>query len=150
LGFCYVYEPRHACLNRPTLIHRSGGRASSARDPDSRTIKISRRLSSCLHELALVEMQDALGSLSRARVVRDHKDGLIQALAELPDQVEDFLGGACIQVAGWLVRHDQRRIRYDGPGDADTLLLAAGKLPGAMLEPIGEPNQIQGRRNLSA
>src|SRR5207248_7437241 len=60
------------------------------------------RLAFAFDELSLVELQDALGTLGRAGIVRHHENGLVHALAQLPHQVEDFLGGAGIQIAGWL------------------------------------------------
>src|SRR6516162_4330491 len=78
------------------------------------------------HELAFLQVQDALCPLGRARIVRHQNDGFLQGLLQFDEQVQDFLGGAGIEVAGRLVGDDQDRVGDDGAGNADALLLAAG------------------------
>ena len=58
-------------------------------------------------------------------------------------QVEDFVGGLRVEVAGRLVGDDQRRVGDDRPGDADALLLAAGELPRPVRRcgPTGRPGR---------
>ena len=55
-----------------------------------------------------------------------------------------------IQVARRLVRHQQRRISRDRPGDRNALLLTAGKLPRIVIGPVAQPNQLQGRLDMLA
>ena len=43
------------------------------------------------------------------------------------EQLHHFGGELGIEIAGGLVRHQQRRLRHHGPRDADALLLTAGK-----------------------
>ena len=88
-------------------------------------------------------MQDAVGPGGGAGVVRDQDDRLVQAGAQLAQQVENLLGAFGVEVAGRFVGDDQRRIGDDRPGDADALLLAAGKLAGAMPRSIRQADQVQ-------
>ena len=103
-----------------------------------------------LDQLALVEVQHAVGAAGGPRIVRDQQDRLAERPAKLRQQVEDFVGGMGVQVAGGLVGHDERGVGDDGPGDAHTLLLAAGELARAMIHAVGEADQFQGREHLAA
>ena len=57
----------------------------------------------------------------------DHHDGGA-VFVELPEELEDAVGGFAVQVAGGLVREDDLRAVEQGAGDGDALLLAAGEL----------------------
>src|SRR5262245_53847595 len=97
-----------------------------------------------VHQPSLVEALDAVGPLSGAGVVSDEEDCLRERAAELFEEVENLLGGFCIEVAGWLVGDDKSRIRHESPGDANALLLAAGELPGSVVHPILQADERQG------
>ena len=77
------------------------------------------------HQLALFEVQGALGPLGGARVVRDHHDGLAVVAVERLQQIEDLIARLAIEIAGRLVGEQERRIGNDRAGDADALFLAA-------------------------
>jgi hypothetical protein len=64
------------------------------------------------------------------RVVGDHHDGLPVLAVEALQQVEDFVAGLAVEIAGRLVAEQQRGVGDQGPRDADALLLPARKLPG--------------------
>ena len=73
-----------------------------------------------------------------ARVVGDHDHGLLVFVDRPADLVQQLGRRPGVQAAGGLVREDQV-----GPGDqrprrGDPLLLAAGKLAGAMTETVGD------------
>ena len=53
-------------------------------------------------------------------------------------QKEHIFTGSAVQVSGGLVGQDDFRLREQGPGDGDTLLLAAGEVVGEVLELILE------------
>ena len=89
-----------------------------------------------LDELSLLQVDDALTALGGAGIVRHQQDRLVQPPAQLPHQIEDFFGRTRIQVARRFVGDDERGVRHDGAGDADTLLLTAGKLPRAMAQTV--------------
>ena len=54
-----------------------------------------------------------------------------------------------IEVARGLVAHQKRRAVHDGARDGNTLLLATGKLVGALVELVLQANQAQNLGNLS-
>ena len=94
-------------------------------------------------------MQHAPGALGRARIVGHQQNRLVQRLLQFVEQVQDFLGGPGVQVAGGLVGDNQRRVGDNRPRDADALLLAAGKLARPMSHAIRQANQLQDRHHLA-
>ena len=61
-------------------------------------------------------------------------NGLLQS-AEDP---VDLVAGLGVELAGRLVGQDEERLLDQGPGDRHALLLAAGELVGAVVEPVAE------------
>ena len=53
-------------------------------------------------------------------------------------EVQDLTGRAAVEIAGRLVRQQQRRLGDQGPGDRDALLLAAGQLGRIAVGLLGE------------
>jgi hypothetical protein len=96
-----------------------------------------------VHKPAFLQMQEPLGALGGMRVVRHHNDGFVQVLAQHSEQVENLRRRLRVEVAGRFVGDDQRRVGDDRPGDADPLLLAAGQLPGAVGEAVGEADEVE-------
>src|SRR3990170_4202668 len=78
-------------------------------------------------------------------VVRDDDDG--ELLGQLPDKVLNLERGDGVQGGARLVHQDDVRLDGEGPGDAETLLLAAGERQAGLLEivlhlvPEGGPAQ---------
>ena len=80
-----------------------------------------------LFDLAVADVDDAVSVHGDIVLVRDQYDGvalLVQAL----EQRHDFVAGRGIEVAGRLVRQQDRRIVHQRAGDGDALPLTAGKL----------------------
>ena len=63
-------------------------------------------------------------------------------------QVEDLVARLAVEISGRLVTEQQRRVGDDGPGDADSLLLAAGELSRVVLRAVGEAHDGQRRRHV--
>jgi hypothetical protein len=84
-----------------------------------------------------------LARLRRAWIVGDHDDGLAVLFVQRLQQVEDFVAGLAIQVAGGFVAEQQRGIGDDGARDADALLLAARQLARLVFHAIAEADQRQ-------
>ena len=55
-----------------------------------------------------------------------------------------FGSGLGVQVARWLVGHDDGRLGRHGPGDGHPLLLAAGQLHRPVMHPLSQPHFLQG------
>ena len=67
-----------------------------------------------------------------------------QTLAiQIPEEIEDHLRGCRVQVASGLICQDDSRIIDQGPAYGHALHLAARKLPGQMIAPVGEPHHLQ-------
>jgi hypothetical protein len=70
--------------------------------------------------------------------VRDHDQRLAVVLDRLAEQRKDLAACPRVEVAGRLVREDDRRVGDQCPGDGDALLLTTGELGGPVLPPVGE------------
>ena len=67
----------------------------------------------------------------------DHEHGHA-LLGQLPHDGEDFAGQLRVQRRGRLVEVDDLRVGGKGAGDGDALLLAARKLAGVVVRPVGQ------------
>ena len=66
------------------------------------------------------------------------------ALGMLGEQeVDDLLAGGLIEIAGRLVRDENRRIGRQRAGQRDALLLAARELRRIVMQPLAEPDGCQ-------
>ena len=75
----------------------------------------------------------------------DHQQGCAGFAPPLEQQLDNIVPGCDIEIAGRLVGEDQRRARGNGAGDGNTLLLAARKLGGIMIEPVAKADCFQFR-----
>src|SRR5262249_5991163 len=83
---------------------------------------------SCLtasHEYAFVEVERMARTFGRMRVVCHHDDRLSVLVIKRVQQIQDLVACFTIEIAGWLVTEEQRRIGHDRPCDPDALFLAA-------------------------
>ena len=64
---------------------------------------------------------------------------------QIGQEIEDHLSGPEIQVSGWLVGQQNRRIGDQGTSQRNPLLFAPGQLPGAMPGACCKPNLLQPR-----
>ena len=51
--------------------------------------------------------------------------------------------GLRVQIAGWLIGEQDRRLIHKGSGYGDPLLLASGKLGRLVLHPLSKPHILQ-------
>src|SRR5947209_19262654 len=65
-------------------------------------------------------------------VVRHDDDRLSELLVEATEQIEHLLPGLRVELPGWLVRQEERRVVREGHADGHPLLLAAAQLVGAV------------------
>ncbi len=93
-------------------------------------------------DLAVVEGDAALRERGHLRVVRDHDDGVALAWRSVRRSATMRLVGL-VEVAGGLVGEQDGRVVDEGAGDADALLLAAGKLAGQMLGALAEADFVE-------
>lgn len=80
------------------------------------------------HHKAIAELDDAVAISRihiRMRYLNDRRSAGVQGLEHL----HDLFPLIRVEVAGWLIREDQFRVRDHRPRDADKLLLSAGELP---------------------
>src|ERR1044072_9430835 len=80
------------------------------------------------NDLAVAHLDDAAAHGGGLRVVRDHDDGLVEAVVHLLKHVQDDGGVLAVEVSGRLVGEDDGGRRDDSAGEREALLLAAGKL----------------------
>ena len=76
-------------------------------------------------------------------VVGHHHDGRPAGVEPL-EQGEDLVAGGRVEVAGGLVRQDDRRLAHQGPGDGDALALAARELARPVAAAVPQPDRVDG------
>ena len=80
--------------------------------------------------------------LGDVQLVRHHDDG-DGALIERLEDLDDFVAGAAVQIAGRLVGQEDGRTVDQRAGDGDSLLFAAGKLIGMMIGAAGQADEFE-------
>src|ERR1041385_307464 len=79
------------------------------------------------------------------RIVSDHDDGFAVLFVEGLKQIEDFVTGFAIEIAGRFVAEQQSGIGDDSASDADALLFAPGQRAREMFHPMAEADDAKGR-----
>ena len=90
------------------------------------------------------DLEDAVGLLRHAAVVRDDEERGAQLLVDLAEEVVDRVGVHGVEVAGGLVGEHQRRAVHERAGDGHALLLTARELVGVLLLEALQAEQRQG------
>src|SRR5438552_4645023 len=93
--------------------------------------------------LAVPDVEDAIGDVRNPSVVGDNDDGLLEILVQSLEQIEDFLASLRIEFSCGLVREEQGRIVRQGDRNGDPLLLAAAQLVRPMARTVGEADEIK-------
>ena len=93
-------------------------------------------------DLAVAQSNLALGQSRHLRIVRHHNDRVALTMQIAKKIRNDGLIGG-IEIAGRLIRQQDRRIINKRPRNADTLLLAAREFTGQMLNSIAKTNPFQ-------
>lgn len=75
------------------------------------------------------------------RVVGDQHDSL-PLTVELDEEVQNFLAGSAVEIAGRLVGKEDIRCLYQGASDRDTLPLPSGKFVGPMKGTVRQANAL--------
>src|SRR5712691_3692938 len=94
-------------------------------------------------DLPVLNLEDPMGDVGHAGVVRHDDDRLLELLVEATEQVEDLLPGLRVEFAGRLVRQEERRIVREGDPDGDPLLLAAAQFVGAVARPLRHAHELE-------
>ena len=95
-------------------------------------------------------MQRSARAIRGVRIVGHHDNGFAMVAIQRLEEIEDFISRFAIQVTGGFVAKQKCGIRHNGSGNAYTLFLAAGKLPGIMIRSLGETHNFQGNRGTLA
>jgi len=147
VGFCMFWPIKG--MEMPNLFHAIAGRVrdvlADERVFEPRFDAIPRRthLGQVVGgDLAVTNVDDAPRVLGDVRLVghEDHRDAFLPV--QLLEDRHYLLAGASVEVAGWLVGHDDARVHDECPRYGDTLLLASGELGRAMVYSI---RQADGR-----
>ena len=88
------------------------------------------------------QMQNPAGRLRDRQVMGDLDNG-VSLPVQFLKQTQNFPAGGGIQRAGRLIRQQQRRSAHKSAGNGHTLLLAALKLAGPVLQPVFQPHAGQ-------
>ena len=87
-----------------------------------------------VNDLTVAHMKNAMAVSRRFGIVGDHHDGLAKLLIELAQKREDGFGTLRIQIARRLIGEDDFRLAHDRACERNSLLLAAGKLRGLVVQ----------------
>lgn len=68
--------------------------------------------------------------------------GLLFAI-ESQQEIKNVLAIGAIQVSGWFIGHQNRRLGDESASQRDPLLFAAGELDGVMMSALREPDTLQ-------
>src|SRR5208282_3407025 len=139
--------PRRYLNQRWRLLPRArmGWPQRSRQAPGHRLVRGLRLLLALVAEdLAILEVNDAVGVLGDIVFVADQHDG-VALLVQAVEQGHDLGAGLRVQVAGGLVGQDDGGIVDQRAGDGHTLPLAAGELVGLVHHAVGEIDGLQRR-----
>ena len=135
-------DASHGCgsLAKSRRQERRQVAASVASEPRSIVGRRSRRCAACgaravVDDQAVAHPDDPLGVLGDVVFVGDHDDGLARVV-EPAEHLHDLVAGLGVEVARRLVGEDDVRVVDQRAGDRDALLLAAGELGRAVVEPV--------------
>ena len=100
-----------------------------------------------LHELSVAQHQDPVRPSDGGETVGDHDGGA--PLEQAGERALDLALGVAVDVGGRLVEHQDRRIRDQGPGEAQKLALPEREVRSALIEhrivALGEaPDEVVG------
>ena len=88
-------------------------------------------------------MPDAMGLLRCPWIVGHHNDGLMRFMVESVHQFKDFFSRNPVQVSGWFIGNQDRRVGDDGAGDRNPLLLSPGELTGIVIHSTREVDNLK-------
>ena len=91
----------------------------------------------------ILDVDDLVGAVGHAALVRHHNDGDLLGAVELGEQVHDLHGGLGVEGAGGLVGQQDARLRDERPRDGHTLLLTARQLVGVVRGPVRQTEMLQ-------
>jgi hypothetical protein len=89
----------------------------------------------------VVEVNHAATAMGDAGIVGDQHDGLSGG-DKFIEQLQNLLAGFAVERTGGFIGEEKERFVDQGAGDADALLLAAGKLHGTMIESIFQSDAV--------
>src|SRR3954454_24137579 len=95
-----------------------------------------------LHDFSIHERDPSLRARGDGGIVRDQDDRLV-VRGELFEDGDDVGAGFLIEVAGRLVREDERWIVDQRTGDGDALALATRELFGTMLRALLQADALE-------
>lgn len=83
-------------------------------------------------------MDHAVAALRKRAVVRDENESGSAFDLSGKQQVDHLLSGGLVEIPGWLIGDENRRVRRQRPCQRDPLLLTAGQLRWIMMQPFGK------------
>jgi hypothetical protein len=96
-----------------------------------------------LFDVAVAHAYHAMPITGGFGIVRDHQDGLTQPMVQVAEQGQHGVRVFSIQIAGGFIGQQDSRLIDDGACNGDTLLLAAGKRAGLVIQAALDAEQLQ-------
>ena len=87
----------------------------------------------------ILDPNDTVSKLGNLTVMGNHHEGLVEFCAGNFQKAQHIAAGHTVQIACWLVRQNDSRLRYQSAGDGYTLLLTAGEIAGHIVQLILQP-----------
>ena len=92
-----------------------------------------------------MQMENPVGPGRRFGAVGDHEQILASLARQAIEQRQHALAGFFVEIARRLIGQHQQRVVDQGPGNGDTLLLAAREAVGECLAPIEQTDGVEQR-----
>ena len=88
-------------------------------------------------------MENAVTAAGEAGIVGDGEKSGVVFFGEAEKEVDDFAAGAGVEVAGGFIGEEHAGAVYQGAGDGDALLFAAGELGGQVMDAVAESDVLE-------
>src|SRR5437868_482852 len=95
------------------------------------------------HHQPLVQAPPARHPFGQPRIVGDDDGRDAEAAVEVEQQLVDPFAGRLVEITGRLVGEQEARLQDESAGERHALLLAAGQLPGPVIEAVTQADQLE-------
>ena len=94
-------------------------------------------------DVPVLHLDLPLAAPGEIRRVRDHDQGHSARALQIEQKVQNCRCIGAVEIAGWLIGENERRIVDDAARDGDSLTLPAGQLLGQVRGAVGETDRLE-------
>ena len=88
--------------------------------------------------LSIAHLDDSIGEVFESLIVSNHNHGDLVLDVQVNQNLHDNICGFGIEITGWLIEEENRRVVTDRPSDCHTLLLTTGEHVWEMVKTFAE------------